>query len=117
APSPVKSPPTAVAISASVFTLGILSIDRRFAFGTRLPAPMDPQPLFGIFTDDSLDRLGEQRSIGDGVRLVITGADQLQRWFESQPVLAERLVPDHEGRDDSSVGPQRDACHPARGAC
>src|SRR5262249_11737729 len=75
-----------------------------------LPAPVDPQPLIRVFTDDPL-----QMSMQDlSVKLNVAG-DQ-QRGIEAQYVLALLLGPERESGNNRGARARCDPGEPCDGA-
>ena len=60
-----------------------LSIQRRLSFRPRLPAPMHPQPLVGIFPHVVLNHFGKHLRVRRDVGLQVTGPNQFERGIES----------------------------------
>src|SRR6202040_4301311 len=70
-----------------------VSVQRRFAGWPCLPAAMHPEPLIRITPDDVLNNTGELCRVGYDVSFVVSGANQLNRWIETQYVFAQFGIP------------------------
>jgi len=74
--------------AAGCFCRSRASVQRLLSFRTRFPASVHPEPLIGITPHVLLDHLGEKCGVGHNVRLVISGANQVQCGLEPQAIFA-----------------------------
>src|SRR6185436_14109443 len=83
------------------------SINRRFTLGPSTPATVNPQPLVRMSANDRLQSFGVARCVFDGVSLLITCVDGLDRWFEMKPMNARVFIPDKIPGQHDCTGSQR----------
>ena len=92
------------------------SVQRRLSRRTRLPSPMDPQPLVRVAPNPGLEHvialLSQRKSVCAGILV----ASDLQLRPEVQNVLSFRSLPQHEPRKHRCSGLQRHARQPGRSA-
>src|SRR5258708_4986677 len=82
-------------------------IHRRLSWRTGLPAAMDPEPLLRIAGCIAFNHLAEGGGILDCIALLIAGPDQLDGRIEAYSILAQRLIPNREGRYYGCIRVQR----------
>src|SRR5438309_2009850 len=93
------------------------SVQRRLAGWPCLPAAMHPEPLIRITPDDVLNNTGELCRVGYDVCFVISGANQLDCWIETQYVFTKLRIPHRKCRHHGGVGAQGNTGEPAGCIC
>src|SRR2546430_10012308 len=95
-PSPSNFAPACSANSAAVRRILTSReiVNRWFAFRSRIPSPVYPDPLVRILADDMFNHLGEFLRVLHHVAFHIARSNQLDRRLEAQPVLPKALIPD-----------------------
>src|SRR6185312_16235903 len=86
------------------------------AFGPRLPARVDPDPLLGMLSNDVFDDFGESLRVFEDIAVGVSGSNQIDGRFEAESIFAEAGVPPAVAGHDGSVGVQCDAREAGRRA-
>src|SRR2546430_1505719 len=117
-PSPSNFAPACSANSAAVRRILTSReiVNRWFAFRSRIPSPVYPDPLVRILADDTFNHLAEFLSILHDVAFHIARSNQLDRRPQVQPVLPKAFIPDGVARDDRGIRVLSDAGDSRRGA-